>query len=130
MSSRSGGGGAGIEALTKLYRFPCPVAISTSQLPPETLVDSNLQRITLVMHLNEQRQYRVGTVNIHGLDPVLEARLRSILVPGEVINIQSIDAFFKENRSILPPRGVENLELRRNPQTGIVDATFSPPLCP
>ena len=80
------------------------------------------------MHLDEQRQFRVGTVDIQGLDPVLEAKLRSLLVPGEVFNGPSIDTYFKENRPLIP-RGMDNFEIRRNVRTGIVDLMFDPRLC-
>jgi hypothetical protein len=97
---------------------------------PLTNVDENLQRIDLVMQLNEQRQYRVGSLEIQGLDPGLEAGLRSIIVPGEAIKMESITAFFKENRSALPPRALDNLEIRRDVRTGIVDLTFDARTCP
>jgi len=118
---------AGIEGLTKLYNSHGYVDFTAT---PETNVDDNLQRISLMMRLDEQTQFRVGSVEIRGLDPSLEARLRSIIVPGEIINMEPITAFFKENRSVLPPRGLDNLEIRRNVRTGIVDLTFDPRSCP
>ena len=117
---------AGIEGLTKLY---------TSQgfldftVIPETKIYDNLQRISLVMRLDEQKQFHVGSVEIRGLDPSLEARLRSILVPGEVFNPQSLETFFKENRPVLPSRGLDNFQIRRNARMGIVDLTFDPRFC-
>jgi hypothetical protein len=118
---------AGIEALTKLYSSKGYIDFTAV---PLTNVDENLQRIDLVMQLNEQRQYRVGSLEIQGLDPGLEAGLRSIIVPGEAIKMESITAFFKENRSALPPRALDNLEIRRDVRTGIVDLTFDARTCP
>ena len=81
------------------------------------------------MRLDEQKQFRVGSVEIRGLDPSLEARLRSIVVPGEVFNPQPLETFFKENRPVLPSRGLDNFQIRRNVRMGIVDLTFDPRFC-
>ena len=118
---------AGLVVLTKLYSSHGYIDFTARS---ETEVDDNLHRISLVLHLDEQRQYRVGTLEIRGLDPSLESRLTSIIVPGEIINYQSIVAFFKENRSVLPSRRLDNFQIRRNPKTGIVDLTFDPRSCP
>lgn len=93
------------------------------------MVDENLQRISLGLRLDEQKQFRIGSVEIRGLDPSLEARLRSIIVPGEIIDTEPIIVFFKENESALPPRGMDNLQILRNVRTGIVDLTFDPRSC-
>lgn len=116
----------GIEALTKLYGSHGHIDFTAT---PETQVDDNLQRIVLVIHLDEQKQYRVGTVEIRGLDPSLEARLRSIVMPGEVFNLQPIETFFRENRPVLPSRGIDNFQIRRNVKAGLVDLTFDPRFC-
>jgi outer membrane protein assembly factor BamA len=117
---------AGIDALMKLYNSRGYI---DSTATVETNIDDNLQRISLVIRLDEQKQFRVGSFEIRGLDVSLEARLRSIIVPGEIIKMEPITAFFKENRSVLPPRGLDNLEMRRNVRTGIVDLTFDPQSC-
>lgn len=116
---------SGLEALTKLYGSHGYVDFTAT---PEKQVDENLQRISLVIHLDEQTQFRVGNVDIRGLDPHFEARLRSILVPGEVFNPQLLRAFLNENRPVLP-HGIENFEMRRNVRAGLVDLTFDPRFC-
>jgi len=117
---------ASIEALTKLYSSHGYIDFTAA---PDTEVDEHLQRISLVMHLDEQKQFHVGSFEIRGLDPSLEARLRSIIVPGEVINMHPVNAFFKEYQSALPPRGIDNLQITRNARTGIVDITFDAQSC-
>src|SRR6266576_2589144 len=114
---------AGIEALTKLYNSHGYIDFT---VVPDTEVDEDLQRISLEMRLDEQKQFRVGSIEIRGLDPNLEVRLRSIIVPGEIINYQSIAAFFKANQSVLPPRALDNLQILRNVRTGIADLTLDP----
>ena len=118
---------ASIEALTKLYGSNGYIDFTVE---PNTEVDEHLQRISLEMRLDEQKQFRVGTFVIRGLDPSLEARLRSIVVPGEIVNMEPIFAFFREIESVLPPRGIDNLKITRNVRTGIVDLTFDPRSCP
>jgi len=117
---------AGIETLTKLYNSHGYIDFTAV---PDTEADDDLQRIDLVFKLDEQKQFRVGSFEISGLDPTLEARMRSIAVPGEVFNMDTITAFFKENRSVLPSRALDNLEIRRNVSTGIADLTFDARPC-
>ena len=50
-------------------------------------------------------------------------------MPGDVVNMDHITAFFKENRSVLPPRALDDLELPRDVRTGIVDVTFDAQSC-
>jgi outer membrane protein assembly factor BamA len=115
------------EALTKLCGSHRYIDFTTW---PETQVDDNFQRISLVLHLNEQTQYRVGSLEIRGFVPSLETNLRSTVVPGEVFNPQPIETFFKENRPVLPSRGLDNFQIRRDRRTGIVDLTFDLQFCP
>jgi len=96
---------------------------------PKTTVNEDLQRIDLTMNLDQQKQFRIGSVTIRGLDATLEARLRSIIVPGEIFDFQSVDDFFREYKAVLPPRALEDSEFRRNVKTGIVDFTFEPKAC-
>jgi hypothetical protein len=117
---------AGIEALTKLYGAHGYIDFTVE---PDTEVSQDLQRIDLVLKLDEQKQFRVGSFEISGLNPTLEERMRSIAVPGEVFNMNTISTFFKENRSVLPPRALDILEIRRNAGTGIADLTFDAHPC-
>jgi outer membrane translocation and assembly module TamA len=116
----------GVTALTKLFDAHGYIDFT---VVPETAVNEDLQRVDLTMGLDQQKQYRVGSVTIRGLDPTLEARLRSIVVPGEIMDYQSIADFFKEYKAVLPPRGIDNFDFRRNAKTGIVDLTFDPKGC-
>jgi hypothetical protein len=98
---------------------------------PETEVNDKLQRISLVMQLDAEKQFHVGSFEILGLDPSLEARLRSIIRPGEIYNPQPAYDFLKGNQSLLPPDvSSDDLESRRNGATGIVDLVFDVRPCP
>ena len=112
----------GIEALTKLYGSHGYIDFTAV---PDTEIDDNLQRISLVLHLDEQKQYRVGKVEITGLDPKLEARLRAFVRPGEIYNAGAVDDFYEQNRSALPPRvTTADMQAWRNVDTGFVDLAF------
>jgi outer membrane protein assembly factor BamA len=111
-----------IEALTKLYVSHGYIDFTAV---PDTEIDDNLQRISLVFHLDEQKQYRVGKVEIKALDPALEARLRALLRPGEIYNEEAANDFYKENRLALPPKvSTPDMQAVRNVETGIVDLAF------
>jgi hypothetical protein len=111
----------GIATLTKLYGS---LGYIDFVAVPEVRLDDNLQRVSLVMRLDEQRQFRVGRLEIEGADPALEARLRSMIVPGDIFDPRVMEDFAKDNRSILPSRFPERMEARRNVRTGIVDVSF------
>jgi len=115
-----------IEALIKLYGSHGYIDFTAV---PDTEIDDNLQRISLVLHLDEQKQYRVGKVEITGLDPKLEARLRAFVRPGEIYNAGAVDDFYEQNRSALPPRvTTADMQAWRNVDTGFVDLAFDFPI--
>ena len=113
----------GIENLTKLYGSQGYIDFTAV---PETAVDQQLQRISLVMRLDQQKQFRIRTVDVVGVDPGLKALLTSKLKPGEIFNPNAIRDFFAENRTVLPPllegRG---FRVRRNVRDGTVDLFFN-----
>jgi len=90
---------AGIAALTKKYDANGYIDFTAV---PKTDIDDKLQRISLTLELDEQKQYRIGNVSVTGLDPTLEGVLRSTLVIGEIFNPATIDGFVKESRSSSP----------------------------
>jgi hypothetical protein len=117
---------AGIEALTKLYGAHGYIDFTAV---PDTEVNDDLQRIDLVFKLDEEKQFRVGSFEIRGADPNVEASMKSIAAPGQVFNMGSITAFFKQNSASLPPRALDILEIRRNVSAGIADLTFDARPC-
>lgn len=113
----------GIEALTKKY---AAIGYIDFTAVPEPQVDDKLQRILLILNLDEQKQYRIGVVSVAGLDEMLEGALRSKLVPGDVFNPTVMHDFVKANRASLPAN-LHNeglLEAKRDTRLGIVDLTF------
>lgn len=93
---------------------------------PETEIDDKLQRISITLRFDEEKQYRLREVNVAGLDPALDAVLRAELVPGDIFNSTAIDDFVKKNRSSLPTnlRREDYLQAKRDTQLGIVDLSL------
>jgi Surface antigen variable number repeat len=93
---------------------------------PLTDIDESRQRISLVMELDQQKQFRVGKVEVVGSNPVIEAFLKSKLKPGDIFSSRFVEDFLKENKAALPPDiSPEDFELLRNVKNGIVDLRFN-----
>jgi outer membrane protein insertion porin family len=69
---------------------------------PVTEVDDATQRISLLMELDEGKQFRVGKVEIFGLEAGKAAMLTSALQTGDVFNRRLVDDFVEANMSALP----------------------------
>jgi outer membrane translocation and assembly module TamA len=113
----------GIEALTNKYDA---MGFIDFTAVPETQIDDNLQRISLNLSLDKQRQYRVGSVNVTGLEESLEGLLQSKFAVGDVFNPTTVKDFVNENRASLPPKLSERdyFNAKRNTRLGIVDLSF------
>jgi len=90
----------GLDALKRLYDSNGYIDFVVE---PLTEFDEDRQRISLVMEVTQSKQFRVGTVEVFGLDRNLETLLRSKLKPGDAYNAAAVEDFFKENKSALPP---------------------------
>jgi outer membrane protein assembly factor BamA len=93
---------------------------------PITEIDDSRQRISLVMELDQQKQFRVGKIDVLSSNPAVEAFLKSKLKTGDVFSASVIDNLLKENESMLPP-GIspEDIELDRHVKAGTVDLRFN-----
>ena len=92
----------------------------------ETEIDDKLQRISITLRFDEEKQYRLREINVAGLDPALDAVLRAELVPGNIFNSTAIDDFVKKNRSSLPTnlRREDYLQAKLDTRLGIVDLSL------
>jgi outer membrane protein assembly factor BamA len=119
----------GIQALARLYGSQ---GYSDFTATPKTEIDDNLQRISLVMALDEQTQFRVNEITLVGLEPALEARLKSVIRTGEVFDAEVIKDLLEQNRGLLPQYWSFNddLQLRRNVRAGTVDVVIDVRPCP
>ena len=69
---------------------------------PVTEVDDATQRISLLMELDEGKQFRVGKVEVFGLEASKAAMLTSALQTGDVFNRSLVDDFVEANMSAQP----------------------------
>jgi outer membrane protein assembly factor BamA len=113
----------GLDALRHLYGSHGYIDFVAT---PLTDIDDSRQRISLVMALEQQKQFRVASVEVFGLDLRMEALLKSKLKPGDVYNWQVVEDFLKQNASALPPDiSPSDIELHRDVRRGTVDFRFN-----
>jgi outer membrane protein assembly factor BamA len=92
---------------------------------PKTEIDEMHQQIALVLSLQEGLQFRVGNIEIVGLDTALEKDLRSRIKSGDTVNFELIVDFYQEHKSELPEEVLpEDTALQRNVIEHVADAFF------
>ena len=99
---------------------------------PETQVDEERRTVDLVVKIDQQVQYRVGTIEFLGVDSMTREKLsESLPKPGEVFDSTKLNGFFKVNRTILPSDASwEDVNVRRDPKTRTVAIVFDFWTCP
>jgi outer membrane protein assembly factor BamA len=98
---------------------------------PLTEIDDGARRISLIMELEQEKQFRLGKVVVFGQNPTLVTLFESKFKPGDIFDERSARDFIKEHKAELPPNTLpEDLWLRRNVRTGTVDLRFSFDACP
>jgi outer membrane protein assembly factor BamA len=113
----------GLDALRHLYASHGYIDFVAT---PLTDIDDSRQRISLVMALEQQKQFRVASVEVYGLDQKMETLLKSKLKPGDVYNWQVVEDFLKQNASALPPHISHlDIELHRDVRRGTVAFRFN-----
>ena len=112
----------GLDSLRKLYGSDGYIDVS---LGATTQSHDESQTVSVVMKLTEGPQYRVGNVQVVGLDPTLEDKLRSKLKPGDVMNPQILCDFYRDNKLLLPASASpQDVKVTRDAQNATVDLSF------
>jgi outer membrane translocation and assembly module TamA len=98
----------------------------------ETQVDQERGTVDLVIKIDQQVQYRVGTIEFLGVDSMTREKLReSLPKPGEVFDSTELNEFFKVNRAILPSdASKDDVTVRRDPKARTVAILFDFWTCP
>jgi outer membrane protein assembly factor BamA len=118
----------GLDALRKLYASKGYIDFTAE---PLTDIDDARQLISLVIELDEQKQFRIGKVEILGLNQMTETVLRSKVKSGDVFNDRILEDFYKENKSPLPAdASLADDQIIRNVKEGTVDLIFDFRTCP
>jgi hypothetical protein len=112
----------GLDALDHLYSSRGYIDFAAK---PETITNDKSATISLILVLDEGKQFRVGRVEAYNLDPEKEAKLKSLIQPGDIYNSEPFGDFFRKNH--LPFISV----LKQNEDTGTIDLQFGyPTTCP
>jgi outer membrane protein assembly factor BamA len=112
----------GLEALTRYYGSHGYIDFVAA---PKTDFDEMNQQIALVLSLQEGFQWRVGNIEIVGLNPVLESEFRSKIKTGDILHSQLIDDFYQDHKSELPDKvGPEDTQFHFNVKERTADALF------
>jgi outer membrane protein assembly factor BamA len=112
----------GLEALKKFYDAHGYIDFTAT---PFTDVDESTHQVSLRMELEQQRQYRIGSIDTSGLDQTLVSLLESRVKSGDLFCEKTIKTFLDEHRSAFPPLvRHEEIILRRDDWRSTVDLRF------
>ena len=110
----------GLGALIRLYQSRGYIDFAAT---PETITDDKSAMISLMMVLDEGKQFRVGKVVAYNLDPEREGKLKSLIQPGDIYNSELFGDFFRKNHLLISA-------LLQNEDNGTIDLQFGLPTCP
>ena len=98
----------------------------------ETAIDEAHETIDMVLRINEEAQYRVGSIEFLGVNTVTrEKLLESLPKSGQVFDGTRLGEFFKVNRAILPSDvSSDDVNVRRDPKSKTVAILFDFRTCP
>jgi len=99
---------------------------------PDTEVHEDRKTVDLVVKIDQQAQYRVGSIEFLGVNAVTREKLiESLPKPGEVFDRTRLQEFFKVNRTILPSDvSRDDVNVRRDPRSKTVAILFDFRTCP
>ena len=99
---------------------------------PDTEVDEERRTVDLVVKIDQQVQYRVGSVEFLGVDGAIREKfVESLPKPGEVFDRTRLEEFLKVNRTILPSDVSEDdVKVGRNTNARTVAILFDLRTCP
>jgi len=99
---------------------------------PDIEIDNDRRTIDLVLKIDQQVQYRVGSIEFLGVNAVTREKLvESLPKPGAIFDRTKLDEFFKVNRTILPSDvSRDDVNVRRDPKSKTVAILFDFWTCP
>ncbi|MGA7856161.1 MAG: POTRA domain-containing protein [Candidatus Acidiferrales bacterium] len=117
-----------IEAMKQLYGSRGYIDFVVT---PLTDIDDERGRISLIMELDQGKQYRLKNIEVFTSGPTIESLVRSNFRVGDVFDSELIRNFLAENKSSLPPDvSMDDIDLHRNVKNGTVDLRFNFQTCP
>ncbi len=118
----------GLQSLWRLYGARGYIDFTPE---PQTEIHDDSRTISLIIILDQQKQYRVGKVEVWGPDQAKEKILKSQWESGAIFNHEKLETFYKENKALLPADASrEDAQVLRNVREGTVDLKFDFRVCP
>jgi outer membrane translocation and assembly module TamA len=119
----------GLEELARAYGREGYVDMGSEV---DTQVDDDSRTIDMVIKIDQQMQYRVGSIEFLGVSAVTQERLmKSLPKPGDVFDASKLNEFFKVNRAILPSDvSSDDVSVKRDPKARTVAILFDFWSCP
>jgi outer membrane protein assembly factor BamA len=119
----------GMENLTRAYSQEGYVDMVPE---PNPAIDERLKTIDLVCRIDQGPQYRVGSIEILGMNTVTRNKLlESLPKPGEVFDRVRLEEFLTVNRAILPSDASrDDVGIRREERTKTVAVLLDFRTCP
>lgn len=114
----------GIEAWTGLYGS---VGYMNFTASPDLKIDEDRQVISVLFNLEEDRQFRVRSVQVLGLPSGVSGQaLKMKLRPGDIFNNEFVEDFFKDNKPLLPAdvSPWDNVEIKQDRKNDTVAIVF------
>lgn len=99
---------------------------------PETQVDDDRKTVDLVVKIDQQTQYRVGSIEFLRVNKATQEKLtESLPKPGEVFDTTRLNEFFEVNKEILPSDVSRDVvTVRRDNKARTVVISFDFRTCP
>jgi len=98
---------------------------------PQTEIDESTQLINLTFVFAQEKQYRLGKIEVFGPNRKIEDVLKSQFKSGDVFDSIKLDAVLQENKSVLPAdMSREDVILHKNVKAGTVDLWMDFQTCP
>jgi Surface antigen variable number repeat len=112
----------GLDALKRLYGNHGYIDFVAQ---PITEIDDEHQIVSIRFELVEEKQYRIGKIEVHGLDASWQNGLIWKIKVGDVFDNELLQAFFDDNQSNFPAGSYWDPKMARHAKTGTVDLEFT-----
>jgi outer membrane protein assembly factor BamA len=99
---------------------------------PDLQIDEVHNTIDMVLKIDRQTEYRVGSIEFLGVNAVTRENLmKSLPKPGDLFDGTRLEEFFKVNQAILPPDvSRDDVNVKRDPKSKTVAILFDFRTCP
>jgi len=113
----------GLEASRRLYGSVGYINFTAS---PDLKTDNSHQRISVTLEIEEGEQFRVGSVEVLGLNPEDSNTLFIKLKPGDIFRQNLIEEFYKDNQSVIPGDASlwKNTQINQDPKNRTAAIVF------